>query len=103
MPDLLCAGGNHASDILAILARVYPGGCETLYDDDPSKHLLPLREAKRAIIIGINDPQQRRKLAQRYGYLGAAPALVDPSAIIGPNVSLGDGVVIAPLACLFTQ
>ena len=100
MPDLI-GYGAHGRDLAAIFARAHPGRILRLYDDDTSKNLPPASNATRHILIGINNPNQRRQVAEKYGNgFGAPKAIVDPSAIIGTDVHLGRGVVIAPLVIL---
>lgn len=103
MPDLL-GYGSHGKDIATIWGRSQPGKELRLYDDDPKKGVLPLKEAKRHVIIGVNDPAKRREMAEMYTTaFGAPKAIVDPSVILGSDVHLARGVVIAPFCLLLDR
>lgn len=93
--------GNHARDLEVIWNRVRPGNPLNAYDDDPEtgKPALPDNLTGR-ILIGTNDSKLRRQIAQRFGHLNGTHPLVDPSAVIGPDVTLGRGVVVAPQTAL---
>jgi carbonic anhydrase/acetyltransferase-like protein (isoleucine patch superfamily) len=96
VPDLVCSG-SHGRDISVIFQRAHPDKELRVWDDD----FYPIDpDALRHVIIGINDPRERKRLAVKYPGMGPPRAIVDPSAIIGPNVTLARGVIVAPLACL---
>lgn len=92
---VLLGAKSHGRDIQAIWQRVNPNKCLAVYDDDPKMDMKPPKHFHGRIIYGINDPQARCKAARRHGH-DAAIALVDPAAILGLNISLDGGVVIAP-------
>ena len=93
---------EHGRDIQEIWFRAQGKKSKQLniYDEDPTSGILPPKKLKGRIILGMNDPQQRRLAAKRWKLAGADP-LVDPSAIVGHNVKLHSGVVIAPNVLLF--
>jgi UDP-3-O-[3-hydroxymyristoyl] glucosamine N-acyltransferase len=97
VPDLI-GTGSHGRDLEVIFHRAHPDKELRCWDDADC----PPGPAKlRHVLVGVNDPQTRRRLAEKYvTELGPPKAIVDPSAIIGPHVTLGRGVVVAPLACL---
>lgn len=96
----LLGAGNHGSDIVAIWKRVRPITELRIYDDNHTKYPpLPERLGGR-IVIGVNDSELRAEIAERYGHLHGIHPLVDPTALIGENVSLNEGVVVAPFASL---
>lgn len=98
----IIGGGNHAQDIKAIATR-----CKiyhvAFFDDDPTTGFMSPDDIIDKIIIGVNDPQVRRRIALRFSHLHGTQPLVDPSAIVGEKVTLGRGVTIAPLASLLTS
>ena len=95
--------GAHGSDCLAIYERVHGPASLELFDDNPSAYVLPSPEEfpfDTKVIYGIYSPEGRRKFEDRWPKLEGADPLVDPSAIVGPEVKLSEGVVIAPHAVL---
>lgn|SRR5487761_2013420 len=90
----LVGAGSHGKDIASIFVHAYPGVTLDIYDDagTPPPALLS------NILIGVNDPSTRRKIAERYPM--AAPPLIDPQAIVGLRVHVEHGCVIAPGAVL---
>ena len=100
MASLICAGA-HAQDLLAIWSRVRPKNLIAIYDDDPQLGFYPLPDQLTGrILIGVNDPIARRRIANRYSDLRGTHQLIDSSAVIGINIDIGKGSVVAPLACL---
>lgn len=101
MANLLCASGNHSSDLRVIWDRVHPENPLLLWDDDPETgNPTPPDDLTGRILIGNNDGSVRRYIAERYAHLRGTHPLVDPAAFIGPDVKLSRGVVIAPGAVL---
>lgn len=96
----MIGAGAHGRDLEVVWYRCgrSPLG---LYDDDPSTGIpAPPDNLSGRILIGINSPTTRRQIAERFAHLQGTHPLVDPSAVVGPNVELGRGVVVAPLAVL---
>ena len=92
--------GNHGRDVETIWLRA-DRRLLAIYDDDPGSGMYPPPvDLKGRIVVGVNDPSLRRRIAERYPTLRGIHPLVDPSAIIGIDVHLGKGVVIAPFALL---
>jgi len=95
--------GSHGQDIEAIYWRTKQYGRRLwIYDHNPEKGADPmLMPDDEEVILGVNDPTGRRRLAESLppGTRAAAP-LVDPSAVIGKGVWLPAGTVIAPFASL---
>ena len=97
----LIGAGNHGQDLCVIWDRVHPDNPLTVYDDDPETgNLAPPDDLTGRILIGVNDSHLRRNIAERYPHLRGCHPLVDPTAMIGPNVSLGRGSVVACNASL---
>lgn len=97
---ILLGYGNHGRDCEAIWLRA-DRRMLLIYDDDPNTGMYaPPEDLKGRILIGINDPRDRQRMATRYGHLRGTHPLVDPSAVVGANVHLGKGVVIAPFTSL---
>jgi len=90
--------GSHGKDIETVWKA-----CTTeqlhLYDENPELGMLPT-DITGSVIFGSNYPAQRRAMAQRFEHLPAADPLVDPSAIIGDDVWVGKGVVVAPFVLI---
>lgn len=100
MASLLCYG-SHSKDIEAIWLRVRPENALAIYDDDPETGLYaPPADLTGRILVGINNPSARRKIVERFGHLRGTHSLVDPSAVLGVDIRLGRGVVVAPTASL---
>jgi sugar O-acyltransferase (sialic acid O-acetyltransferase NeuD family) len=90
----LIGTGSHSRDIQAIATRC--GQRLRVVEEQEF-----CADAKDLILVGINSPQTRRVVAQRWG--GWAMPLVDPSAICGPSVEIDFGCVVAPNAILLTD
>jgi hypothetical protein len=52
------------------------------------------------VVIAISDPNVRRELASR---IGRAGRLIDPTAIIGRQVEIGEGAIICEFTCITTS
>lgn len=101
MANLLCASGNHASDLGVIWSRAHPDNPLITWDDDPETgNPMPPDDLTGRILIGNNSPAVRRFIAERYAHLRGTHPLVDPDAIVGPDVTLSRGTVVAPGAIL---
>lgn len=99
MTTALLCWGNHAQDISVIWYRVH-GKPITAYDDDPLYGNPPSDDLDCKILIGVNDSQIRRQLAQRFERCKGARPLIDPEALIGPDCHFGKGSVVSPAAVL---
>ena len=89
----------HSRDIQTNWRRVHPTVPLTVYDDDPKFGCLPptwMDSNLEDLLLGMNSPHDRMKAAQRHHDLEAAEALVDPSVVLGENIDLASGVVVAP-------
>ena len=92
---ILVGNGAHGSDIAVIYERVFGHKVFTVENETEVPNTTAFK-----VFLGINNPQTRRNIAWKLEHLKGAKALVDPSAIVGPRVSLGRGSVVAPQACL---
>jgi serine acetyltransferase len=96
--------GSHGKDIEAIYLRTpHYGRPLEIYDADPALGCLdPASLTSGDVILGVNDPIGRRLLAESLapGVRAAFSPLIDPSAVIGVDIRLGGGVVIAPNASI---
>lgn len=56
------------------------------------------------VVIGVGNPSAREALAMKFARAGfSSPSLVHPSAIVGPQVFLGEGCVVMANAILETH
>jgi len=95
--------GGHGKDIAAIHQRHGGFGAPLfVYDENPKIGTSP-DGITDTVIFGSNYPNTRKEMAQRFAHLCGARALVDPSAVIGSDVMLGEGVVVAPKAVILTS
>ena len=94
--------GSHAADIRAIAHRCNIHNI-TEYDDLLDCHQTPPDCLRGPLMVGVNNPAQRREIAKRWPHVRGAAPLIDPSAIIGPDVHCGYGSVVAPMATLLTR
>ena len=93
-------GGAHCADIEAIANRLNIHNL-TIYDDNPETGIpTPPPNLRGPLVIGVNDPTARRMIAERFPNARGAAPLLDPSAIIGPEVQFGHGVVVAPMVSI---
>ena len=95
----LVGNGSHGSDILAIAKRKGLN-ITNIFDDDPERGDSPPADLSGYVIYGVNYPWQRREMDARFTDVTAAPPLIDDSAIVGTNCTVGGGAVVAPLASL---
>ena len=91
---------EHGKDCFEIWKRVHGDKPLNIYDEDPEAGILPPADLTGEIFFGMNNPQQRQSAAERLDVHGAAP-LIDPSVVVGSNVTCGLGLVIAPNVLLF--
>ena len=97
---IILGAGNHAKDLMEIAHR---NGIHdiALYDDDiDTGYPIPPGCLYGPLVIGVNDPRDRREIAHRFRHLLGAAPLFDPSALIGRDVHCGRGAVIGPMASL---
>jgi sugar O-acyltransferase (sialic acid O-acetyltransferase NeuD family) len=96
-------GGGHASVLVDVARRAGITDVTVWSDEapDPARfHDLtafrPLSQLSSSlpVLLGIGDLEQRFRLRERFPVL--APALVDPSAIIGGGVRIAPGAVVFP-------
>ena len=100
-PVLFCAGA-HGKDVAAIYRRVH-GDDIVMYDDDPELQMLPPESSYwLACYVCTYSPTERARLVEKQTLLGGAP-LIDPSAVVGDDCSLGKGSVIGPNSVLLTD
>jgi acetyltransferase-like isoleucine patch superfamily enzyme len=96
----LLGAGNHGQDIQAIYRRCDLYGL-SVFDDDPATgRPTPPEGLFGDIIIGVNDPSIRRQIAERFSHLPGTFPLIDPTAVVGPDVVIGRGCVINPFVSL---
>jgi sugar O-acyltransferase (sialic acid O-acetyltransferase NeuD family) len=120
---VIIGAGGHGREAVAIAAAVRASGrnLETvgvLDDGDPdtaalralgTQHLggvewLADADAGTAFVAALGYPGPRRMVADRAQAVGArAAVLVHPTASIGPDVTLGEGVVIWPQVTVTTR
>lgn len=91
----LIGNGNHSKDIQTIAWRCKRRCIVYANDNDVPPDI-------EYATIAINDSEIRRHVAEKLDVLGDV-ALVDPSAVVGPNVLLNFGTVVAPNAVLLTE
>ncbi len=96
----IIGAGNHSQDIQEIWFRARGDKPLSIYDDNSGVYPKPPEHLSGRILIGVNDPHLRREIAQRWSHLKAAAPLIDPSAIIGSDVAIDRGSVVAPLASI---
>lgn len=90
--------GAHGRDIEAIWRRCFGRTPLDLYDDAGNP---PPENSEKAFLFGGYFPATRRAMALRYPL--AADPLIDPSAKIGADCTVGNGTVIAPNVVLLTD
>jgi acetyltransferase EpsM len=94
-------GGGHASVIVDVARRAGVVQSTIWSEDDPAPNRFPPGTQFRpvaelqpslAVMLGIGDLAQRSRLRAQFPLV--APAIIDPSAVIGGGVRVADGVVI---------
>lgn len=112
MIDVVIMGaGGHGKDIRAIIEAHHDFNFAGYYDDriGQSKVLGPISsyipKPNTYHVIGVNSPSVRENIALRLKDYTAfiAPPIVHPSASVGVNVRLSEGVVIGAGAVLTTN
>lgn len=111
--------GGMARDLHALLRDlVLVTSCFELLgflDDDPTKHGqrlhgLPVlgdatwiaRNTRVEVAVGVGGPPAKRRVVHRLRTAGARfPSLVHPSAVVGQDVTLGEGTVVSA-GCVLT-
>jgi len=99
----IIGAGNHSIDIQEIWHRARGDKTLTVYDDDSPEYPKPPKDLTGRILIGVNDPHLRRKIANKWSHLKAAAPLIDPSAVLGGDIAIDRGSVVAPLASLLAS
>jgi acetyltransferase EpsM len=94
-------GGGHASVIVDVARRAGFTEATVWSEDIPDAnrfpagtHFRPLAELPSSlpVVLGIGDLAQRSRLRGRFPVF--APAVIDPSAVIGTGVRVGEGAVV---------
>jgi len=100
-------GGGHASVLVDVARRAGVTDVTVWSDDTPEAARFPQRTEFRPlsqlpsslpVVLGIGDLAQRFRLRARFPEL--APALIDPSAVIGFGVTIAPGAVVFATAVL---
>jgi len=106
--------GGHGREAHAVARAVAAWDDVRLYDDQPgdAERLArlgvvvsgPVRDAVHAdeLVIAVGDPSIRHRIDTELG-AHAGAVLVDPSARIGTDVELADGVMVYPQAVITTN
>lgn len=103
--------GGHGREVAFSINRAHPGALRGIYDDAQPDASLMERVGARWLgavpeqidgptYVGIGNPGVRERLAERVR--ATTPALVDPSAVVGDDVELGDAAIVFPLAAVTT-
>ena len=99
----LIGGGGHASVLADIAQRCRIAGIVLWVDDDPDLTRFPPRtvwrplkrlETTLPVMLALGDLITRAQMRARFAKY--APPIIDPSAIIGHGVHIGDGTCIMP-------
>ena len=99
-------GGGHASVVVDVARRAGVTEATVWSEDPPQASRFPIGTrfgriddlaSSLPVVLGIGDLAQRLRLRERFPV--RAPAVIDPSAVIGNGVRVGDGAVIFP-ACV---
>ena len=94
-------GGGHASVVVDVARRAGLGEATLWCEDPPDANRFPTGTQFRRldeltssvpIVLGIGDLPQRSRLRARFPVF--APAVIDPSAVIGTGVHVGEGAVV---------
>jgi sugar O-acyltransferase (sialic acid O-acetyltransferase NeuD family) len=113
-PIFILGGGGHASDVLNVIERVGlladVAGCHDDRADLPRMqrwgipHLGPLagrRLERGRFVLGVGLPATKSKVLDAVDPGVATPlTLVDPGAMVGHGVVLGEGTVVFPGGCV---
>ena len=100
-------GGGHASVVVDVARRAGFADVTIWSDDTPEATRFPQGTGFRPldqltsalpVVLGIGDLAQRSRLRARFPVL--APAIIDPSAIIGGGVSVAPGAVVFALCAV---
>lgn len=108
---VIVGAGGFGHEVLDLVERATAAGADLAFvgfldDGEPDRAGLQRRNAAHlgpthaippgyAFLIGIGDPVVRARLDdQLRGIGGEAPALIDPAASLGSNVSLGTGTFL---------
>ncbi len=118
---MVVGAGGHGREVLDVVAALVAAGAGLellgVLDDDPADPSLLARrgvallggigvlsELGARYLIGIGDGAARRRIAATADEAGvAAVTLVHPAAVLGADVHLGDGVLVAAGAHLTTN
>lgn len=96
--------GNHGADCEAIYLRARKGKSLDVYDEGPNSIAdLPPMHLTGRILIGVNDPHVRREIAERWSHLKGTNPIIDPTAVVGSDVIMGCGSIVAPLASILVR
>lgn len=106
----IVGAGGHGREALAVARRASAASADrtdiTIYDDRPGDGIAgtidDLISTPLPHVIAVGNPATRRAIAQRLDGI-AAVTLVDPSAVIGPDIDLADGTLIYPGAICTTN
>lgn len=102
----LIGGGGHASVVADIARRAGVPSVVLWCDESPDLARFPAGTSWRAldeldatqpVLLGVGDLAVRARMRERFPR--PAPAVVDPSAVLGHAVRLGAGTVVMP-ACV---
>lgn len=94
-------GGGHASVVVDVARRAGFAEITVWSEDTPEAGRFPAGTRLRhvaeltptlPVVLGIGDLAQRSRLRARFPVF--APAIIDPSAVIGTGVSVADGAVV---------
>lgn len=121
----IIGAGGFGREVFAIVCALIDSGAdweiEGFVDDDPNEddlrqvsilgsrvigsvNGLPDAGGSRHAVVAIGSPAARRRIVDRLEHRGISfPALVHPTATVGPGVVLADGAVVAPGARLSTN
>lgn len=108
-PVAVIGAGGHGREVAQVIQRA---GVEIfkVYDDsDAGRRLVerlglvfggPVAQCSTAAYIGIGSGPSRERLDAR---IMSPPGLVDPAAVVGDDVAVGDGSVVFALATVTTN
>lgn len=93
--------GSHGRDIETIWKRCQGTRILHTYENDQAASLAGYA-SRQPTFFGVNNPRHRKEMGRRNVH-SLAPALIDPSALVGPNCTLGGSVVVGPHSVLLTE